>query len=180
MKKGSKFPRHFYKVNIGTAMEAAANLFNNSFTRPNTIKLLVAFTSGMIPSGGDRVKLKNAMKSLKDQKIKSIAFSAIKTVFLKELTFNTYANMFVLSGYRLKAIAYRLSRYVSSKVCMSIWKVLQFPIHSKSSDILKWVLQLLKYTRSLSKCNLNPTCKLNPTVYRDNISRSSWLVMCFL
>ena len=115
MKKGSKLPRHFYKVNIGTAMEAAANLFNNSFTRPNTIKLLVAFTSGMIPSGGDRVKLKNAMKSLKDQKIKSIAFSAMKTVFLKELTFNTYANMFVLSGYRLKAIAYRLSRYVSSK-----------------------------------------------------------------
>ena len=96
-------------------MEAAANLFNNSFTRPNTIKLMVTFTSGRSQSGGDRVKLKNAMKSLKDQKIKSIAFSAIKTLLLKELTFNTYANMFVLLGYRLKATAYRLSRYVSSK-----------------------------------------------------------------
>ena len=55
------------------------------------------------------------MKILKDLKIKPMTFSAIKTVFLKKLTFNTYANMLVLSGYRLKAIVSRLSTYVSSK-----------------------------------------------------------------
>ena len=115
MRKGSKFPRHFYKGNIGSAMEAAANLYNTSFTRPNTTRLLVTLTSRRSGSRGDRVKLKNAMKILEDLKIKPMAFSAIKTVFLKELTFSTYANMFVLSGYRLKAIVSRLSTYISSK-----------------------------------------------------------------
>ena len=65
MKKGSKFARHFYKGDIGSAMDAAANFFNTSFSRPNATKLLVTLTSGRSGSRANRVKLKNAMKILK-------------------------------------------------------------------------------------------------------------------
>ena len=59
-------------------MKKAANLFNTSFTRSNTLKLLVTFTSVRYESGRDRVKFKDAMNSLKIQGVKSVIFAAKK------------------------------------------------------------------------------------------------------
>ena len=89
-------------------MEKAVDLFKTSFTRPNTLKLLVTFTSGNYESGSDRVKFKNAMSSLTDQGIKRLVFAARKTNVVNELSFNKYQNLFLLSAYRLTNIAYRL------------------------------------------------------------------------
>ena len=114
MSKGSIFPSHFNKTNIGGAIEAAANLFNTSFTRPNTLKLMVTFTTGRGESGNDRVKFKIAMNSLTDQKIKRLVFAAKNTQVVKELSSNKYENLFLLSGYRLKNTV--------SKLYWFIWK----------------------------------------------------------
>ena len=114
LSKSSIFPSHFNKTNIGGAIEAAANLFNTSFTRPNTLKLMVTFTTGRGESGNDRVKFKIAMNSLTDQKIKRLVFAAKKTQVVKELSSNKYENLFLLSGYRLKNTV--------SKLYWFIWK----------------------------------------------------------
>ena len=96
-------------------MEKAADLFKTSFTRPNTLKLLVTFTSGKDESGSDRVKFKSAMNSLTDQGIKRLVFAASKTNVVKELSFNKYQNLFLLSAYRLTNVAYRLWSYLPRK-----------------------------------------------------------------
>lgn len=96
-------------------MEKAVDLFKTSFTRPNTLKLLVTFTSGKYESGIDGVKFKKAMNSLADQGIKSLVFAARKTNFVNELSFNKYQNLFLLSTYRLTNVTYRLWRYLPKK-----------------------------------------------------------------
>ena len=96
-------------------MEVAANMFNTSFTRPKTLKLMVTFTSGRDEPGNDRLKFKNAMNSLTDQKIKRLVFAAKKTQVVKELSSNKYENLFLLSGYRLKKTASKLLSFIWKK-----------------------------------------------------------------
>lgn len=96
-------------------MKKAANLFNTSFTRPNTLKLLVTFTSVRYESGRDRVKFKDAMNSLKIQGVKSVIFAAKKNKVIEELSLKKSQNVFYLYGYRLKYVVDRLWRYLPKK-----------------------------------------------------------------
>ena len=111
----SEIPTKYFKSNIGSAMEKAADSSKTSFTRPNSLKLLVTFTSGKYESGSDRVKFKRAMNSLTAQGIKRLVFAASKTNVVNELSFNKYQNLFLLSSYGLTNVAYRLWSYLPRK-----------------------------------------------------------------
>ena len=114
-RRQSGMSNSFLKSNIGSAMKKAANLFNTSFTRPNTLKLLVTFTSVRYESGRDRVKFKDAMNSLKIQGVKSVIFAAKKNKVIEELSLKKSQNVFYLYGYRLKYVVDRLWRYLPKK-----------------------------------------------------------------